>query len=114
MALSVPALARSWGASRDPAVSQPGRVEWAWDGGKHLGIGVPAIWLRTQITIAPPGEQRVIVADTNNDRVLIWNSFPTRNGQPADVVLKNNGLIWPWGLWTDGARLVVSCTGSSP
>ncbi len=57
--------------------------------------------------------QRVIVADTNNDRVLIWNSFPTRNGQPADVVLKNNGLIWPWGLWTDGARLVVSCTGSS-
>ncbi len=57
--------------------------------------------------------QRVIVADTNNDRVLIWNSFPTRNGQPADAALQMNELRWPWGLWTDGARLVVSCTGSS-
>ncbi|MFN0109606.1 MAG: hypothetical protein ACKVZH_12185 [Blastocatellia bacterium] len=57
--------------------------------------------------------RRVIVADTNNDRILIWNSFPTRNGQAADLVLQSQELRWPWGLWTDGTRLVVSCTGSS-
>ncbi len=32
-------------------------------------------------------EHRVMVADFNNNRVLIWNSFPTTNGQAADVVV---------------------------
>jgi hypothetical protein len=31
--------------------------------------------------------QRVYVADLGQNRVLIWNSIPTANGQPADVVL---------------------------
>jgi hypothetical protein len=30
---------------------------------------------------------RLLVADTSNNRVLLWNQFPTRNGQPADVVI---------------------------
>jgi uncharacterized protein (TIGR03437 family) len=30
---------------------------------------------------------KLFVADTLNDRVLIWNQFPTQNFQPADVVL---------------------------
>ena len=30
---------------------------------------------------------RLFVADTLNHRVLIWNSFPTQNNQPADLVL---------------------------
>lgn len=30
---------------------------------------------------------RVLVADGGNHRVLIWNSLPTRDGQPADVVV---------------------------
>jgi hypothetical protein len=30
---------------------------------------------------------RFYVADTGNNRVLIWNSFPTRNEQPADLVV---------------------------
>lgn len=30
---------------------------------------------------------RLVVADTLNNRVLIWNSFPTSNGQAADLVL---------------------------
>jgi hypothetical protein len=30
---------------------------------------------------------RLIVADTGNHRVLVWNAFPTQSGQPADVVL---------------------------
>lgn len=30
---------------------------------------------------------RLFVADTGNHRVLVWNTFPTRNGQAADVVI---------------------------
>jgi hypothetical protein len=30
---------------------------------------------------------RLFVADTGNSRVLVWNTFPTASGQPADLVL---------------------------
>jgi len=39
--------------------------------------------LNWPVSVATNG-QHVVVADTNNHRILIWNSFPTRNGQPAD------------------------------
>ena len=64
---------------------------------------------------------RVVVADTYNDRVLIWNQFPNQNATPADIVLDGkpgfqfgkptkNGFSWPWDVWTDGQKLVVSST----
>ena len=67
---------------------------------------------------------RVLVADAYNDRILIWNTFPTRNGQPADLVLQSappqppaanprTQWGWPWGVWSDGTRVVVTGTGSS-
>ena len=31
--------------------------------------------------------QRLYVTDLGHNRVLIWNSIPTQNGQPADVVV---------------------------
>src|SRR5699024_5317463 len=30
---------------------------------------------------------KLVVGDRFNNRILIWNSFPTTNNQPADVVL---------------------------
>lgn len=73
---------------------------------------------------------KLIVADSNNNRVLIWNSIPTTNGAPADLVLgqgdfthgKQNDdnqdgtadlaptartMNYPCGLWSDGTRLIV-------
>ncbi len=44
----------------------------------------------------------VAVADAANHRVLIWNSFPTTNGQPADVVLGQAGFT------TSGAGLTAT------
>lgn len=49
---------------------------------------------------------RVIVADTYNDRILIWNTVPTKNGQPADLVLARatnmiehrGDIVWPWAV----------------
>lgn len=63
--------------------------------------------------------RRLIVADTSNDRVLIWNEIPTRNATPADIVLagdprpgidRRGAVLWPWGVWSDGTRLAVSST----
>jgi len=63
------------------------------------------------------GGGKLVVADSGNDRVLVWNSLPTRNGQTPDLVLtlgSRNGsqarIEWPWGVWTDGQRLIVSST----
>ena len=73
-------------------------------------------------------ENKVIVADTSNNRVLIWNEIPTKDGQDADVVLGQSGfdtcfanesevsdappsahsLNDPTGVWSDGTRLVVA------
>ncbi len=53
----------------------------------------------------------VVVADTFNDRLLVWREFPSSNAQPADLEIRHQDLRWPWGVWTDGARLVASSTG---
>ena len=62
-----------------------------------------------QVSVAASG--RVVVADSYNDRLLVWREAPTRSGQPADFEIKNSSLRWPWGVWTDGTRLVASATG---
>jgi len=36
---------------------------------------------------------RLVIADRNNNRVLIWNSFPTSNFQPANLVLGQPDFI---------------------
>ena len=70
------------------------------------------------VTITPDGNM-LAVTDTNNDRVLIWRSFPSRNGAPADTVLDlaqlgSQGdrqlMGWPWGVWTDGHKFAVVAT----
>jgi Putative auto-transporter adhesin, head GIN domain len=38
------AMARNWdGDAAQPGVDQPGHKEWAWDGDKHLSVGVPSV-----------------------------------------------------------------------
>lgn len=73
--------------------------------------------------LASNGTQ-IAVADTSNNRVLIWNEFPTQNGVEADVVLgqpdfdqskKNFGLTatnefgfhHPTGLFVHDNLLIV-------
>ena len=75
------------------------------------------------MSVATDG-QRLYVADTNNNRVLIWNRIPTTNYQPADMVLGQpdfdtweepteatpSSIVCPWGVETDGQRLYVADT----
>ena len=69
---------------------------------------------------------RLFVADTLNHRVMVWNSIPTSNNQPADYVLgepnlatappltagdvpaQANNLYSPTAVTSDGQRLFVS------
>jgi hypothetical protein len=73
---------------------------------------------------------KLIVADSGNNRILIWNNIPTASGIPADIVLgqnvlaniaanddnqdgvadtvpSNRTLNYPSGIWSDGTRLIV-------
>ena len=74
---------------------------------------------------------RLFVADTQNHRILIWNTIPTKNDQPADLVLgqpnfdvvpqvdltkatvdpKQNNLLNPVSVSSDGRRLYVADLG---
>ena len=69
---------------------------------------------------------KLMVADRNNNRVMIWNTIPTTNGADADVVVgqpdfTSNGTattqtglgLEPEGVWSDGARLVVADGGNN-
>jgi hypothetical protein len=71
---------------------------------------------------------KLVVADFQHHRVLIWNSVPTTNGAAADLVLgqttftacaANAGttagastLSYPSGVWSDGTRLAVADYGN--
>lgn len=65
--------------------------------------------------------QRLVVADASNNRVLVWNSFPTSNGQAADVVLGQPDMVttnwsvtsakdfaYPYFLYSNGNQLFVA------
>ncbi len=74
---------------------------------------------------------RLLVADTQNNRVLIWNSIPAQNNQPADLVLGQPNfttapsvnqvdlgltasattMLSPTSVSSDGSRLYVSDLG---
>jgi uncharacterized protein (TIGR03437 family) len=71
------------------------------------------------------GNTVVAVSDTDNNRVLIWLSYPTADGQPADVVIGQpdfvhvgtsspptaQSLRGPEGVWIDGSgKLYVADT----
>lgn len=57
---------------------------------------------------------KVVVADTENDRILTWNSFPTSNGQPCDLYLDlkqyDPEMGWPWAVWTNGTKIIATST----
>jgi len=78
---------------------------------------------RTPTGIATDG-QILVVADTDNNRVLIWKTIPTTIDQPADLVLgqtnfttvqeippvNSTAFRGPEGVWVQGTRLFVADT----
>jgi hypothetical protein len=67
---------------------------------------------------------RIVVADTNNNRVMIWNGIPGVSGANAQTVIGQPNFTTvspgataakmdtPSGVWTDGIRLAVVDQGN--
>ncbi len=91
--------------------------------------------LNTPSGVAVTGS-RLFVADTLNNRVLIWNDVPASNGTAPDIVLGQAGLSScaandaaqngtdttnatartldaPRDVWSDGTRIVVADSGNN-
>lgn len=100
------------------------------DSGRNSNASVSSKTLHYPSGLWSNGE-KLIVADAWNHRVLIWHTLPTKNAQPADVVLgqpnfetnqpnvegqaanpKANTLNWPYGVFSDGKSLWVADTGN--
>ncbi len=80
--------------------------------------------MRAPSSVATDG--RVLaVADTNNNRVMLWNQIPATNGAAPDVVLGQpdagdntprtsaNGMRGPQGVWVADGKLFVADTQNS-
>ncbi|MCC7496537.1 MAG: hypothetical protein IT160_03090 [Bryobacterales bacterium] len=83
--------------------------------------------LRQPTAVATDGTM-LAVADTDNNRILIWKNIPSSNGAPADYVLGQpnftsnrvvgsgtstpnaTSLRGPQGVWIDNGRLFVADT----
>lgn len=76
-------------------------------------------------------EKKLAIIDSGNNRILLWNNFPSKNFEPADVVLgqpdftsrnkestNKEGIEWPvneytfnepsTGIWSNGIQLFVA------
>lgn len=79
--------------------------------------------MRLPTAVATDGKY-LVVADTENNRILIWNNIPTATNQPADVVLGQDNFTTihqpivvdgksfrgPQGVWIQNGRLYVADT----
>lgn len=77
------------------------------------GTGLADLNWPGAVEITPEGS--LLIADTENGRILVYTSIPRTNGQPADFALDlarltGNDDAWPWGIWSDGKSLVVTDT----
>jgi uncharacterized protein (TIGR03437 family) len=119
---SIPA---TFNTNADVVLGQAGFDSIAFPPGisQTLMRGPESVWIQ--------GNQ-LFVADTLNNRVLIWNSIPTQNDQPADLVLgqpnftttesakisttptpSSSNMITPTGVSSDGTHLFVADLGQS-
>ena len=89
-----------------------------------LNVAATSSSLRLPTAVASDGVH-LVVADTDHNRVLIWNRIPTSNNQPADVVLGQpnfsstslpgntptaKSMRGPQGVWIQNGKLYVADT----
>ena len=83
------------GVAADLVLGQQDFVHCQFNDANNDGVndGAPtASTLRDPVGVWTDGT-RLVVNDGNNRRVLIWNTFPTANGQAADMVLGQDSFI---------------------
>lgn len=92
-------------------------------------VGLTAVPGPSQRTFAYPSDiwsdgTRLVITDSVNNRVMIWNTFPAEDFTAADVVLGqvnfqdvdpgdgDSGLNQPFSVTSDGTVLIVADTGN--
>lgn len=89
-----------------------------------LNLNATASSLRLPTAVASDGVH-LVVADTDHNRILIWNTIPAVNNQPADVVVGQpdfvsvgtstsptaTSLRGPQGVWIQNGKLYIADTG---
>jgi len=141
------------------AVAGDGRTLYVADAGDHrvlgwepvprsdapagLVLGQPGLTDAGELTYRPQGparlrfpygvacgDDRIVVADTANNRVLVWHQLPRCGyGVPADEVIgqpdfdahgenrwdavANDSLCWPYGLCLAGDLLAIADSGNN-
>jgi uncharacterized protein (TIGR03437 family) len=119
------------GPTQDPTV--PGSTCGVCRGDADLVLGQPD-FISNNSSLTPTGMRSptgiatdgkiLVVADTDNNRVLIWHSIPRASGQPADTVIgqsnftsnstavppNQKSLRGPQGVWLAGGKLYVADT----
>lgn len=92
------------------------------------GISAASINVSNHLADVWTDGTRIAFTDSSNHRILLWNSWPVSNKQPADIVLgqpdfssavANNGgisaatLNGPTSIYFDGSRLFVADTNNN-
>lgn len=91
----------------------------------YSDYGITNNAFRTPAGVATDGTI-LAVADTDNNRILIWKSIPATNGVPADIVLGQadfntvkvpvvdaKSFRGPQGVWVQGGKLFVADTSNN-
>lgn len=107
---------------RCPACVGPANVVLGQTDFTRNALGVSQRAMRLPTAVATDGTN-VAVADTDNNRILIWRGIPRQNGQNADVVLgqanftsvrtpgvDQKSLRGPQGVWIQSGKLFVADT----
>ncbi|MDD5489889.1 MAG: hypothetical protein PHP25_04400, partial [Candidatus Moranbacteria bacterium] len=100
-----------------------GQVDMDHGDANRGGLSPAADTLSSPYTISSDGI-RLFVADTGNNRILIYNTIPTSNDAEADVVIGQqdfthnednqgatvdaNTLLYPYCVHTDGTKLFIA------
>jgi hypothetical protein len=106
------------GAPADLVLGQADFTHCGINGGRGEGsTGADTLYFPTDVW---SDGKRLVVVDTGNNRVLIWNTFPTTSGTPADMVLgqadfagtaagsTQAGLSRPLAVFSNGNQLFVA------
>jgi len=110
------------GAAADIVLGQPNMTTWVQINIANQNTSAAANNMLTPVSVTSDGKH-LFVADLGYDRVLIWNSIPTTNQQPADVEIgqpsmttgiSNNAFSIPTTTTiTPPPETAVLCTNSN-
>jgi len=107
-----------------------GQSDFVRVGANAGGVSASSLYAPGSVTLVGDGSNAgtmVIVSDTSNNRLLIWNTWPTTNKQAADLVVGQTGFLTntanegglsgatlsaPAQTWSDGTRLLVADKGN--